>query len=110
MVYVVVKKPKNDSLEFVKTIGRLYYDKGDHKNLGRKMATYFLEYVRTKYKLPTGNLNEEFINNLKYKSGADETVIREIVGFIAYLETATTISSGQVTDFHKKLNLFYKQA
>lgn len=106
----VVKKPKNDSLEFVKTIGRLYYDKGDHKNLGRKMTAYFLEYVRTKYKLLTGNLNEEFITNLKYKSGADETTIREIVGFIGYIETESTISSGQITDFHKKLNAFYKQA
>ena len=26
----VVAKPKNDSLDFVKTIGRLYHDKGDH--------------------------------------------------------------------------------
>jgi hypothetical protein len=29
----VITKPRNDSLDFVKTIGRLYYDKGDHKNL-----------------------------------------------------------------------------
>ena len=59
----VVAKPKNDSLDFVKTIGRLYYDKGDHKNLSRKMGAFFLEHVRSRYKLPTGTLNEEFINN-----------------------------------------------
>ena len=33
----VIKKPANDSLEFVKTIGRLYHDKGDHKNLCKKI-------------------------------------------------------------------------
>ena len=48
----VMTKPKNDSLEFVKTIGRLYHDKGDHKNLCRKMSAYFLEHVRNRYKLP----------------------------------------------------------
>ena len=106
----VVSKPKNDSMEFVKTIGRLYYDKGDHKNLCRKMTAYFLEHVRNQYKLPTGILNEEFITNLKFKSGADETAIREIITFINYLDGAAAISSNQLTDFHKRLDSFYKQA
>ena len=106
----VVTKPKNDSLNFVKTIGRLYYDKGDHKNLCRKMAAYFLEHVRNKYKLSTGSMNEEFINTLKYKSGADETQIREIVSFIKYLEDVPAVSSKQLTDFHKQLEAFYKKA
>jgi hypothetical protein len=34
-------KPVNDSLNFVKTIGRLYYDKKDHKNLVSKMISFF---------------------------------------------------------------------
>jgi hypothetical protein len=105
----VVAKPKNDSLDFVKTIGRLYYDKGDHKNLCRKMSAYFLEHVRNKYKLPTGTLDSAFINNLKFKSGEEETVIREIVTFINYLDGAAAVSSNQLTDFHKKLDSFYKK-
>jgi hypothetical protein len=105
----VLSKPKNDSLDFVKTIGRLYYDKGDHKNLCRKMSAYFLEHVRNKYKLPTGTLNEEFITNLKFKSGEEETVIREIVTFINYIEGAPAISSKQLIYFHKILDTFYKK-
>ena len=105
----VVSKPKNDSLDFVKTIGRLYYDKGDHKNLCRKMAAYFLEHVRNKYKLSTGALDEEFINNLKFKTGAGEAEIREIVSFIKYIDDAPAVNSKQVTDFHKKLDAFYKK-
>jgi hypothetical protein len=57
----LVNKPRNDSLDFVKTIGRLYYEKGDNVNLCRKMASYFLEHVRNRYKLPTGTLDDEFI-------------------------------------------------
>ena len=106
----VVSKPKNDSLDFVKTIGRLYYDKGDHKNLCRKMTAYFLEHVRNKYKLSTGVLDEEFINNLKYKTGAEETEIREIVSFIKYIDDAPAIGSNQLAGFHKKLDAFYKKA
>ena len=84
----VITKPRNDSLDFVKTIGRLYYDKGDHKNLCRKMAAYFLEHVRNKYKLPTGTLDDEFVKNLQFKSGVEEQEIRSIVSFIKYLDEA----------------------
>ena len=105
----VIKKPKNDSLDFVKTIGRLYYDKADHRNLCRKMSAYFLEHVRNKYKLPTGTLDDEFIKSLHLKSGADETEIRGIISFIISLENAGMITPGQLTGFHKRLESFYKK-
>jgi hypothetical protein len=104
----LIKKPKNDSLDFVKTIGRLYYDKGNHRNLCHKMGSYFLEYVRNKFKLPTGILNEEFITHLRYKSGVEESIIRGIVGFIKYTDDAPAISAPEVNEFHDLLELFYK--
>lgn len=105
----VVIKPKNDSLDFVKTIGRLYYDKGDHKNLCRKMGAYFLEHVRGRYKLPTGTLDEDFVKTLQYKSGAEESTIRGIISFIKYADDAPEISDGELNDFHKQLETFYQK-
>lgn len=105
----VIKKPKNDSLDFVKTIGRLYFDKGNHLNLCRKMAAYFLEHVRNKYKLPTGELGEEFVKNLQYKSGASEIELREIIAYIKYLEDAPGIAPGQLNIFYKQLESFYQK-
>lgn len=106
----VITKPRNDSMDFVKTIGRLYYDKGDHRNLCQKMTSYFLEYVRNKYKLPTNRLDEEFITHLRYKSGAEEPVVRSIVSFIKYVEDAPSISQPEVNEFHQLLEIFYKTA
>jgi len=106
----VIKKPRNDSLDFVKTIGRLYFDKGDHKNLCRKMSAYFLEHVRNKYKLSTGTLDDNFVKNLQFKSGAEEQEIRGIVYFIKYLDDAPEIGHEQLSDFHKQLESFYKKA
>src|SRR5258706_5242057 len=82
----VITKPRNDSLDFVKTIGRLYYDKGDHKNLCRKMSAYFLEHVRNRYKLSTTEMNEEFVKNLQFKTSVDEAEIQSIVFFIRDIE------------------------
>jgi hypothetical protein len=105
----VIRKPKNDSLDFVKTIGRLYYDKANHQNLSRKMTAYFLEHVRNKYKLATGALNDEFVKNLQYKSGADESLIRQIVGYIHYTEDAPAVSGKQLMHFHQQLEAFYQK-
>lgn len=109
-VIPVMTKPKNDSLEFVKTIGRLYHDKGDHKNLCRKMSAYFLEHVRSRYKLPTSELNEEFINSLHGKTGIEEAEIKDIVSFIRNLDTLPAVSVKQLALFHQQLESFYKKA
>ncbi|HEY6505464.1 MAG TPA: DUF4350 domain-containing protein [Chitinophagaceae bacterium] len=105
----VITKPRNDSLDFVKTIGRLYYDKGDHKNLCRKMSAYFLEHVRNRYKLSTVEMNEDFIKNLQFKTGADELELRSIVFFIKDLETMPAVSEHQLAYFHKQLESFYSK-
>jgi len=105
----VIAKQRNDSLDFVRTIGRLYYDKGDHMNLCRKMGAYFLDHVRNQYKLSTVELDENFIKNLKYKSGHDEAEIRGIVSFIKYLDDAQAISHEQLTNFHRQLETFYNK-
>jgi hypothetical protein len=105
-----IAKPKNDSLDFVKTIGRLYFEKGDHNNLARKMSSYFLEHVRNKYKIPTGQLNEEFIQKLQFKTGCSEAELKEIISFIHHAETGGTISNAQLAAFHKQLESFYQKA
>jgi hypothetical protein len=106
----VIKKPLNDSLDFVKTIGRLYYDRSDHRNLCRKMSAYFLEFVRSSYKLPTGLLNEDFIRMLHYKSGVPEKEVADIVTFIKYLEQGESVNEKQLASFHKRLESFYQKA
>lgn len=106
----VVTKPRNDSLDFVKTIGRLYFDKGDHKNLCRKMTAYFLEHVRNRYKIPTGTLDENFISQLRFKSGVEESEIKNIVSFIKYIEDTPVVGNKELTEFHKQLESFYKKA
>jgi len=106
----VITKPRNDSLDFVKTIGRLYHDKGDHPNLCRKMSAYFLEHVRNRYKIPTGNLDENFIRQLQFKSGVNESELNSIVSFIRFAEQTHSVSPWQLAEFHNQLESFYSKA
>ena len=107
-VIPAIAKPRNDSLDFVKTIGRLYHDKGDHRNLGRKMSAYFLEHVRSRYKLATSALNDEFVKNLHGKTGIKEEEIADIIQFINNIDSMAEMSDRQLAMFHKKLESFYR--
>jgi hypothetical protein len=102
-------KPKNDSLDFVKTIGRLYHEKNDHRDLGKKMSMYFLEHVRNRYKISTSKLDGEFVKLLHYKTGYKETELQQIVSFISFVDTAPGVSDAQLAKFHGQLENFYKQ-
>ena len=101
-------KPKNDSMDFVKTIGRLYYDKADHKNLVKKMGVYFLEHIRTQYKLSTHTIDDDFILAVHNKTAYPLEEIRSIVRFVQFADNAPAISESQLSEFHKQLELFYQ--
>jgi hypothetical protein len=102
------EKPTNESLDFVKTLGRLYFDKKDHHNLAEKMGAYFLEHVRSGYKIPTHTLDDEFIRMLHAKSGYPEPEIKHIVSEIQGLPKEFSISEERLAQFYTSLELFYQ--
>lgn len=101
-------KLKNDSLLFVKTLGRLYHDRGDHRNLAEKMGAYFLEHVRSTYKIATHILDDDFIRTLHRKSGYSETEIKNIITEIEQLKARPDIDEERLAHFYIQLELFYQ--
>lgn len=101
-------KPQNDSLDFVKTLGRLYYDQRDHKNLANKMGAYFLEHVRSQYKMATHTLDSEFVRTLHHKSGYPEAELQAIISTIGQLSVQGHVSEEGLARFHHQLELFYQ--
>ena len=97
-------------MDFVKTIGRLYFDKGDHKNLAKKMGVHFFEHIRNQYKLSTHTIDDDFVKALHYKTAYPLQEITDIVRFIQFTNSAPAISESQLSEFHKQLELFYQNA
>ena len=101
-------KPKNDSLEFVTTIGQLYYEKGDHKNLADKLTQYFLDYVRTHFKISTAEINNAFEQQLATKSNKSIIEINAITESMHTINLSNTITQKQLMDYYELLENFYK--
>lgn len=109
-VVPVINPLKNASLDFVKTIGRLYYQRRDNKNLASKMASQFMEQVRMRYNLPTAQLDEEFAIRLAHKSGYDLNAVKDIVYQVRTLEDHPSVDDDSLMLFHEKLNKFNKHS
>lgn len=101
------QRPKNESLDFVRTIGQLYYDRKDHTDLSLKMSSYFLDHVRTHYKVSTNTLDESFIQALHAKTGYPVNEIKNIVDFISFVENSA-INEHQLNRFYNQLESFYQ--
>ncbi|MGH2642373.1 MAG: DUF4350 domain-containing protein [Chitinophagaceae bacterium] len=98
----------NTSLDFVKTVGNVYFNKQDNKNIAEKKITYFLENIRTHLYLPTASLNSEFISKLSIKSGISEDKVKKIIDLIIQVRTLNQVSDKLLLQLNYEIEDFYK--
>lgn len=78
----IINKLPNTSVAFAKTIGNLYYQEGEPKDIISKKIMFFLEYIRNTYLLDTQNLNNEFKKRLHHKTGIPKEEINRLIDYI----------------------------
>lgn len=99
----------NTTISYTETIGRLYLQKKDNRNIALKMFTYFLEHVRNNYYLNTQYLNNEFSEALSRKSGVPETRVKHLLQLMDDTERSYSISDMQVLEIHNLLQEYFKK-
>ena len=104
----VIKPLQNTSLEFVSTIGNLYYQSGDHKNIAEKKIAFLLDYIRTNYLVRTTTFNDEFYENVARKSGHSFEDIRDLFKSIIFVNSSTMISAAQLMSLNEKIEHFFE--
>ncbi|GAA4458509.1 hypothetical protein GCM10023189_30910 [Nibrella saemangeumensis] len=104
----VVEPPRNTSLEFVQTIGRLYFQQNDHDNLARKKIQYFLAYVREQFGLNTTVLDKNFAETLAQKSGVPAEDVTVLVRRIDAARRSTLLSEYELLNVNQDIEAFYQ--
>ncbi|GAA0539822.1 DUF4350 domain-containing protein [Chitinophaga japonensis] len=97
----------NNSLEFVETLGQLYYQQGNNRNLAQKMILHWTEYVRTRFYLSTQHLNPAFADTLARKSGMPYAAVRNIVDSIHHIQLSEHVTDDFLQQFYKNIHQFY---
>lgn len=106
----LIQPLRNSTLDFVQTVGGLYFNKRDNKNIAIKKVNHFLEFLRSKFFLQTNHLNEEFIQALKKKTGATEHEVMELVNLIRSVNEAGHVNDDVLLLLNSKIDAFYKIA
>lgn len=102
----IIEPLRNTSLDFVKTIGRLYFQQGDHDNLARQKIQYFLADLRERYSLNTTVLDKEFTETLARKSGKPTEEINELVQLLRHAQKSTTLSEYDLLTLNRATDTF----
>ena len=98
---------QNTTLDFVRTVGNVYFNQHNNKNIAVKKINYFLEFLRSKFHLSTSQLNEEFISVLAKKSGVTTLEIQDLVTAIQEVNDSTTVNDQLLLYLNKKIDIFY---
>ena len=104
----VIKPNSNATVAFTETIGRLYLQQKDNRNIAEKMITYFYEYLRKKYFINTAVISNEFINSLSRKSGVAIDETNEIFELIRNIQSSEKVSDDELLELNTKIENFKK--
>jgi hypothetical protein len=101
---------RNASEDFVKTVGRLYFQQKNNQNLAEKMVAAFLENIRSNYNLSTSQLNDEFAHKLAFRTGKPVSEIMATIHLIYEMRLKQDLSDQELMDLHKQITQFNKPA
>ena len=96
-------------MSYTETVGRLYLQKKDNRNIAIKMFTYFLEQVRNNYYLNTQYLNNEFTEALSRKSGVPEVKVKQLLDLMDDTERSAGISDTRLLELHNLMQEYFKK-
>jgi len=109
-VIPIIEPLRNTSVDFVKVVGRLYYQQRNHTDLAQKKINYLMEYIRSNYRLKTTVPDQEFEAALVQKSGIDPETIRALIQIIQKINHSEKVSDEQLIELNKCIEKFYKKA
>ena len=104
----VIEPNRNTSLEFISTMGRMYFIQNNHRKLALEKMKLFLHFVRDQYHIPTKNLDTQFLQQLSTKAEVPQELLDKILQMNQRIRTSGFLSEEGLIKFHKILERFYQ--
>jgi hypothetical protein len=103
-----IAQPVNTSVAFTETVGRLYLQKKDNRNIADKMITYLLEHIRNHYFISTTSLTEDFTAMLSRKSNLPYEQVQRLIATISRVQRMDTVDDTTLLSLNQQIENFYK--
>ena len=106
-VIPVIAPPRNTTLDFTETVGRLYYQHGDHRNIAAKKIAYLREYIRSHLQLKGTQLDDELAARVAERSGMSHEDVVALFHRIRSIEEREKIREEDLALLNGELEAFY---
>lgn len=104
----IVKPLANKTYEYTKTIAGMYLDKNEYHAIAQKQIVLFLEYIRTKLRLPTENFNQRFYKSVAERSGNTLQDTLDLFTLIEKINSQNSTRKDELMGLYQKINTFKK--
>lgn len=104
----VLEPNTNTSLEFIETIGRLYFQQNNHLKLEEQKMKLFLNFIRERYHLVTQNVDDVFVEKLANVSDVNLEKVKSIFALYQSHSKKAEIFEEQLINYHQAMDYFYK--
>lgn len=104
----VLEPNTNTSLEFVTTIGRLYFLQNNHRRLCLQQMKLFQQFLRDRYSIHFTGADGVNLDKLAEKSRVPKAHIEEILRFHAVAESSRVMPEKSMMQLHWLLQEFYR--
>ena len=99
---------ENTSVAFTETVGRLYLQKKDNRNIADKMITYLLEHIRNQYFINTNNLNADFTAMLSRKTNVPNEQVERLFATISKVQGLEKVDDQLLLSLNQQIENFNK--
>lgn len=106
----IIPPIKNESLDFLKIVGRVYFRKGDHRDLADKKIRFFFEQLRTRWLIAAStDADATVIDHIASKTGYDLEKTQLLFELIRSSQQNSTLQPSQLVKLHRAISHFYQE-
>jgi len=103
----IINPPKNETVNYVKTIGELYFLNKDFKGIANQKINFFLENIRNKYYIKTNVVNDDFFEQLSLKSNKSIDEIKILFNLISDIRNKEKLIQNELILLNKLIEEFF---
>ena len=100
----VVIPPVNSSMEFVETIGHLYFSRKDNKDLAEKKINHFYDFILTNYYVKPDETDRKFRQQFAEKLTLPIKTVDQLFDSVQHIRTQNGISDEELMSFIKLID------
>jgi len=99
---------RNTSLEYVDTMGNLYFEQSTNKNIANKKIDFFKSYLARAYNLNNIDFLDKDLKRIQNRTNKTEVEIQQLFEVIQLIKTKKKVDALALKKLNTEINNFYK--